>query len=654
MRLISLRLKNFMGLRSFAIEPNGESISIFGDNGVGKTTLASAASWVLFGKDSVGSSDFSVKTLTPDGEPIHGLDHEVEAVLQLADGRPRTLRRVYRETWTKARGAAQKEFSGHTTDYFIDGVPMQKKEYDAAIATLAPEETFRLLTDPIYFPERLHWSKRRKLLLEVCGDVTDAEVIASDRALADLEAVLTDRKMEDHRKVVEARRKEINRELEKLPVRIDEVHRGLPELPEGSTEETLAVRLRSLREERRAAETERQRIEQSGEAADLTKRLREVEGEIQAAANRAGAQVAERTEALRREWNDLRTSQSEAARETQKLRREAAEARSEVERLDQRLTVLRERRAAIDAEAFAASLPDRCAACSQSLPPESVEAARAKALEAFNEGKARRLAEVDTDGRRLRAQRDDLAKSADALDPKIAAAEAEAGRLETEAAGKQGAMDAASALGPDPLTDPERQRLTTEAEALRAKIAELATDSSLAAQVAAEKVGQLDAEIGDAERTLAKFEQRHKGEERISDLKAEERTLAAELEDLERQTFLMEEFIRAKVRLLEGKINARFKIARFQLFRVLVNGGLEECCEVTVNGVPYSSGLNNGARINGGLDIINSLGEHFGFSPPVFIDGAESVTELIQTTGQQIRLIVSAADKQLRVERSEP
>jgi hypothetical protein len=104
--------------------------------------------------------------------------------------------------------------------------------------------------------------------------------------------------------------------------------------------------------------------------------------------------------------------------------------------------------------------------------------------------------------------------------------------------------------------------------------------------------------------------------------------------------------------MLEGKINSKFHMARFKLFEVQVNGALAECCETTFNGVPYSN-LNNGARLNIGLDIINTLAEHYGFSPPVWLDNAESVTDILPTKGQQIRLIVSAADKKLRVELAE-
>jgi hypothetical protein len=139
-------------------------------------------------------------------------------------------------------------------------------------------------------------------------------------------------------------------------------------------------------------------------------------------------------------------------------------------------------------------------------------------------------------------------------------------------------------------------------------------------------------------------------EKRIEELKAQEKKLAAEYERLEGELYLTEEFIRQKVSLLEEKINSKFEMARFKLFNVLVNGAVEECCETTYQGVPFSS-LNNGARINVGLDIIRTLARHYNFYPPIFIDNREAVTSLIDMGDQQvISLIVSEKDKELRVE----
>ena len=91
-------------------------------------------------------------------------------------------------------------------------------------------------------------------------------------------------------------------------------------------------------------------------------------------------------------------------------------------------------------------------------------------------------------------------------------------------------------------------------------------------------------------------------------------------------------------------------LVRFRLFKEQINGGLEDCCDVTVNGIPYATGLNSGAKVNAGIDIINTLSRHYGAQVPLFVDNAESVTQLAQADTQVIRLVVSEADKKLRCE----
>ena len=93
MKLINLKLTNFKGIRNFTLDAQGCDISVFGDNATGKTTLADAFMWLLFDKDSANRKDFEIKTLGPDGEPEHGLEHTVEAILELEDGRYLALKK---------------------------------------------------------------------------------------------------------------------------------------------------------------------------------------------------------------------------------------------------------------------------------------------------------------------------------------------------------------------------------------------------------------------------------------------------------------------------------------------------------------------------------------------------------------------------------
>ena len=101
---------------------------------------------------------------------------------------------------------------------------------------------------------------------------------------------------------------------------------------------------------------------------------------------------------------------------------------------------------------------------------------------------------------------------------------------------------------------------------------------------------------------------------------------------------------------MESSINDKFEITKFKLFNVLINEGVEDVCIAMHNGVPYDSGLNNAARINVGLDIINALSKHYNFYAPIMIDNAESVTDVHETMSQQIQLEVSKEDKELTVQ----
>lgn len=141
MRLIKLELLNFKGLEQFEFEFEGFSTTIRGDNATGKTTLFDSMCWLLFGKDSLDKSDFQIKTIR-NGEVIPNVNHEVTGTFKLDDGRTVELKRVFREKYSSPRGG-DVQLTGHTTDYFIDGVPSKEKEYKAFINSLISEDVFK-------------------------------------------------------------------------------------------------------------------------------------------------------------------------------------------------------------------------------------------------------------------------------------------------------------------------------------------------------------------------------------------------------------------------------------------------------------------------------------------------------------------------------
>ena len=84
------------------------------------------------------------------------------------------------------------------------------------------------------------------------------------------------------------------------------------------------------------------------------------------------------------------------------------------------------------------------------------------------------------------------------------------------------------------------------------------------------------------------------------------------------------------------------------MFKTQINGGEQEDCEALVGGVPYSRSLNNAARINAGLDIVNAFSRHYNVSAPVFVDNAEASNHFVQMDCQRIFLKVTT-DKEIKI-----
>ncbi len=646
-----LTLRNFKGIKEFNVPADGRDVDVFGDNATGKTTLFDGFLWLLFGKDSENRTEqkFEIKELNLVGMvQQHKLEHEIEGAL-LVDGTRRIFRRVYAEKWTKKRGAPVESFEGHTTTYYVDGVPLSMREFQAEVDGIIKEELFRLLTSPSYFNEVLKKEERRKVLLEVSGDLTDAEVIHSNKELAQLPAILAGRELDAHKKVIAARSAAINKEIKELPVRISEVQRQMPDVSE-LDEELLKDDISLQRSRIVSREAEVTRILSGGEIAVKEKRLREIESEqldiksrLQSAALDKVAVKRDAVNRMHQEQDRLRRQVDDKQQRIKQNERMAVGRRQEADRLRADFAALKE-------EVFEHHHDSNCAACGQTLPEDQVKAAHDKAEADFNRRLAERKARINADGKaavadaekfeqeamRLQGDIDELNNTLAALETDISAAEAEL--IELRAGVK------------DPAADPEYAGKAAEAARLQQEIATLRQSSQSAVSGVREEISRLRREVEDMERDLAKFDAVQRAQQRVSELEEQERSLAAEYERLQHELFLCEEFTRTKVNLLDAKINSKFKLARFRLFEEQVNGGLKETCDTLYKGVPYEGGLNNAARINVGLDIIKTLSQHYGFSAPIFVDNAEAVTKLIETDAQVIRLVVSEADKKLRIE----
>jgi len=661
-RIKNLFLSNFKGIKQFEIADFNGGISIYGDNATGKTTIFDGFNWLLFGKDSLNSAAFEIKPLTGSGEPLHGLEHEVSSILVTSAGEVE-LRKVFSEKYTKRRGESQKTFTGHTVDHFVDGVPCKQKEFNAAVNKICTEDAFRLLTNPRYFNEVLHWTDRRKLLLEVCGNIADEDVIATSDELKTLPDIIGKHAIEDAKKINAARRAELNRELQKIPTRIDEIAASKVEVTDDADE--ILKKVEVYKQRKILQEQEILQLKSGGGIAEKEKKMAEIDSAIIKIRNGIDQAFNECLSLQRQEINLLLNKADAAARATENEVIKQTDQMKTAKVLAKKIEGLIEKREALRAKWFevdgqtmvAAAVAGEtiCPACGQKLPAEKIAEARALAEAAFNEKKAADLKEISEKGKLITAEIEELETEHAQVKNYLAGADDKIKQLAGAQDAAENAVDDMRAeheringiVAPNPDLDKleaDKQQIQLEINGLRAGTYE----SVLAAEAELDRLNSL---LNLLSKDDLQIKANLKVDKRIAELEAQERALAAEFENLEADIFVIETFIRTKVAMLEDRINKKFEHATFRLFTENINGGLEECCDTVFRGVPYTS-MNNAARINVGLDICNTLSEYYGISLPVFIDSAESITDILKTEAQQIRLIVSEKDKKLRIEKT--
>lgn len=659
MKLLRMKLENFKGIRNEEFYFDGKNANIYGANGTGKTTVYDAFTWLMFGKSSEERSGFTPKTITPNGY-AHNLEHAVECDIEI-NGVTATFRRVYHEVYKKTRGRADAVLSGHTTDYWIDGVPQKEKEYQKYWQDFfSSDEVVKLLTMPYYFPEGLNKDKRRDLLVKICGDVSDIDIMNSDEELKALADIIGGRTVDEYKKIVKAQRTEINRKIETLPDRIDEAEKAIPDL-NGVSESEIDSRLAVLRQSIAEAEKERANILSGDNGLSKIKiRLSELNYELTSAKRKysesehaAEAEAYGRIQLVRSNMSRAENDLAENTRILKDKQQRVADIEKMRNDIKSEHLKLQKEYAELQAETFDESLTV-CDKCGQALPSDRI----GELHEEFNERKSNRLAELSEKMNNLveygktNASKEMLAAAQQEV--KECEAFVESNRKYVEL--HKSKLDEAQALLQQTKLPPFEE--TEEYAKISAEIA-----AARELEISSEPdTSNIDADIESFRESVRELEEKKSAfavekaqRKRIAELEAEEKDLGKRYDEAEHALYLCEKFTRIKTSLLSDKINERFSTVRFKMFREnITHDGIEDICDVLVPSesgafVPFAD-ANKAARLNAGIEIIGVLGEHYGIELPIFVDNAESVTKIVPTNGQLIRLVVSENDKKLRLE----
>lgn len=640
--LKSITLLNFKGIRSLTVNFSDQENSIRGDNATGKTTIMDAFTFLLFGKDSSGRADFNIKTLDSSGSPIHNLDHEVSAVL-LMNGETISLKKVYREKWTKPRGQKDQVFSGHETTYYYNEVPLAQKDYNIKIEQICPEKVFKLLTSPLYFPGT-PWTEQRQTLIQCAGAVSDEDIVSQNPLYADLISGIQGVKtIEEYKREIAMKKKRIKDDLEQIPARIDEVHRSMPEAQDWSFIES----------EIRTSQESISKIE--GEITDALKgvegansgriELQKQIGKSKAIRDNIDHEAITYVDNLKYEYDRNLRARSQHVRDFEeiiRLKENTIKGLSlEIESLKER----REKKIAewhkINEEVLTFSQDAVCPTCGQDLPEGFLSEKKTEAENKFNENKSGRLSVNVSEGKKIAAAIQDAEKSITIAQEVISDTTLKLNELNAQVI-KEPDYKAEKAVF---LQSKKYDSITSLIHSDENRLREMGEAAMPDTSILQGKKREENLKLDSLKKELGKRDQISSGNNRIATLKGDQQNLSQELADLEKVEYLIAGFNKAKIEAVESRINNIFRIVRFKMYNEQVNGGLAETCECIVDGVPYSD-LNSAMKTNAGLDILSTLSEKFGVSAPIFLDNRESVNNILPVKGQIINLIVTK-DKEL-------
>lgn len=681
-KLKRLELINFKGIKEMSIDFSDGTTEIQGDNATGKTTIQDAFTWCLFGKDSQDRTDsgrgaFMVKTVDENGEPILHLDHAVTAILEV-DGRQINFTRRIKENWTRPKQEEETVLKGNDTIYLIDGVEVKAKDYNQQINDIIDEETFKLITNPAHFPS-LHWEKQRDTLITIAGGITIESVAQRKEEWRALIREINGSDIQAHRESIAYRKKKIKEERATTDPTIKGIDSVTPSAPDYEALEKEKKQYQDELDQLELIITDRAKADQLANEREREKRnkISELRAKKDAAyyehSSRLRKQHQEEKQKQESQLEELKAAINKAATSVRIKDEQVATIEGEVRRstnkvkeLTERLEKKREEWKKRNAETYKENndeqfiCPVYKIVCSDTkanmLNREEKEAARNAFIKLQNED----LDRINREGIELSSQ---LNKEKEHLkrweiDMMTALQEQEWYHNEYDKA-KDALQKVQSNLPeipqPDILSDPlykkEVEKIDKQIEELTAELKEHTEHDEKQTEEIRTKRNTLIEKITDINSRLNIRLEIEKNQAEIKKVLDRDAELAQQEAELEKKDFIAKSLHDTYITEVEQRVNSLFKLVRFKMFESQINGNQVPTCTAMINGVKYSD-LNSAAKINAGLDIINTLQKYNNITAPIFIDNAESINDLYPIKGQKILLRVTR-DPKLKVVREE-
>ena len=629
-----ISISNFKVIKSLEFDL-GREVLVEGANATGKTTIFDAMYWCWFGKNSHEVTAFSIKNLND--KSLNRNDHSVELTM-LVNGDTVVAKRTYKETWTKKKGSEEATHTGHETEFLWNKVPLNATNFTKKVEEIIDEQLFRQLTNPFYFNVTMKPADRRKVLADMAEEVTDEKVINGTASYRDLFETKGKKSFEEYKKEIAFAKTGLKKQLADIPSRIEELKMSNPLtqdwqalLSEKESKDN-AIKAIDLEIEGKLASFDKDMAgikTKQQEAIAANRKMGDIESEL---TKKAYAEAAEANKALNDAKYNLGIVREELRTKRLQLRGEEVK----LPQIEHDVESLREKWKAEHAKTFTLDEKEcTCYACRRAFPETEVKGKREEQGAKFELIKQQAKDAINAEGITKNSEKVECAN-------KIAAYLQEIALLQTRENDLVWSVDAVKA-------EPKPINLATHAQYQSLKLISEQVIEVKPVDVSELKEARfmLVESIDELKDLLSGKDQIDKNAIRIAELEADEKRFNKEFTDLEKIEFTIASFQKAKMSLIEDSINGRFKVVKWKMFNTLGNGGEEECCVATVNGIPYPD-LNHAKQIDVGIDCANAFSDYNRVYAPIIIDNSESCNSLLRTNSQLIKLAVTT-DKYLKI-----
>lgn len=581
---------------------------VAGRNGIGKSTIATAYTWLMFGCDYQLKDNPAVRRVVG-GKSVDDMDVSVTAVLDI-DGKEVTARKVQKRKY-------KKDGVGYSDDntYFINEVPKTLKAFNEYFEI--DMNLLKMCSSPGAFLNQ-KTADMRSYLFGLVENVNDLDVAKENSELSAITDLLEKYSADELTAMNKATKSKIEKDLPVIDGQIKEKQRDIQLKSDVDVEELEF--LKNTLSEQLACNVKKQTDAEALEK-DIQKKadgILELKFQLSGLQTQANDANLNKIREMQHKINDANAFVDSIHEEIRKNGVAVDRIKSEINEKDSARELLAKKWVDVNNEKFDDN-STICPTCHRDLPDEEIK----RLVSEFAESKKKRLCEIEAKGTALK---EEIEKSKPVLAELESVAEENMKKLNSvlsklDEYHKQ--LDAIPKVVDISDTE-EYKKLSAEIDEKEAEMQKSMKIDDMRGQLKLEE-NEIRRKLSECESQISKSDT-SADEKRLEELRDCRIDMEQKKADAEKILYLLGELEKAKNQKLSSEINKNFETVQWQLFEVNKSGGYKSVCIPTVDGKSILSTMSNkGNQIIGKVDICNSIQKINDLSVPVFLDDSESL-----------------------------